>query len=378
MSHDDNDLMGAVTIGFFLGIYTFFKGFRDFRKYRLMADTPEIPIRSIPMGFVEIHGKAQGENTVRSPVSHTPCFTYQVYIERWKTDSHGNGSWTHERTDVDGVDFYLADATGKVLVSPRKAEFDLPQNARREAKSRGSAGAGPGATNEELLQYVTQANAHMFTGLAERGLKAVGPLSDPALEQKRQGFMGLLQQTPGSPDFQHQMITMMAPAMKHRLEAMGPQSDPKHEQARQSALGAFQHPVGSPEFMEVVKHAIAESGSPAGAGKFMAMMQGGPAAAAGMFGSASGHYRLTEYCIVSDGSYDVSGTCVENPNPRDEHDRNMITQGRNEPTFLISSRPEKALKSMLRRKAVLHIFGGAAAAIICLAIILAKLGWLFP
>jgi len=263
-------------------------------------------------------------------------------------------------------------------VSPRQAEFDLPQNAQRVARSGGSASTGPGATNEELLQYVTQANVHMFTGLAERGLKAVGPLGDPALEQKRQGFMGLLQHMPGSPDFQRQMITMMAPAMKQRLEAMGSQSDPKHEQARQTALGAFQHPVGSPEFMEVVNRAIAESGSPAGANKFMAMMQGGPAAAASMFGAASGRYRLTEYCIVPEGSYEVSGTCVENPNPRDEHDRNMITKGQNEPTFLISSRTEKALKSMLGRKAALHIFGGAALSVVCLAIILAKLGWLWP
>jgi hypothetical protein len=123
MIDDDTDLLSAVTIGFFLGFYTFFKGFRDFHKYRLITDTSEIPIRSVPIGSVEIHGKAQGENTVQSPVSHTPCFTYQEYIERWKTDSRGHGGWTHERPDVGGVDFYLADATGKVLVSPRPAEF---------------------------------------------------------------------------------------------------------------------------------------------------------------------------------------------------------------------------------------------------------------
>ncbi len=97
-----------------------------------------------------------------------------------------------------------------------------------------------------------------------------------------------------------------------------------------------------------------------------------------MFNAASGRYRLTEYCIVPDGSYEVSGTCVENPTPRDEHDRNMITKGQNEPTFLISSRTERALKSMLGRKAALHIFGGAALSVVCLAIILAKLGWLWP
>ncbi|MGA3328752.1 MAG: hypothetical protein ABSF45_30245 [Terriglobia bacterium] len=376
MAQDDNNLLGALSVGFVLGIYFFFKGFREFRKYRVIADTPEIPIRSVPMGFVEIHGKAQGEKTVQSPVSHTPCFTYQVVIERWKTDSDRQGGWVHERTDVDGVDYYLADATGKVLVSPRQAEFDLPHTAQREARSGGRASAGPGATNEELLQYVTQAGVHSFANLAGRGLQAVGPLRDQALEQKRLGIMGLLQHTPGSPDFQRQMISLMAPAMKQRLEAMGPQSDPIHEQARQMALGAYQHPVGSPEFMEAVTRAMAASGAPAGGNKLMAMLQGGSPGAASMFGAASGRYRLTEYCIVPEGSYGVSGTCTENPNPRDEHDRNLITKGQNEPTFLISFRTGKDLKSTLRRKVVLHILGGAALSVACLAFLLAKLGLL--
>jgi hypothetical protein len=61
-------------LGFGAGILVFFKGFREYRKYRILVDTPEIPIRSIPMGLVEIHGRAEGEQTMPSPVSHTPCF----------------------------------------------------------------------------------------------------------------------------------------------------------------------------------------------------------------------------------------------------------------------------------------------------------------
>jgi hypothetical protein len=377
MTDDDTKSLGALSLGFFGGIYIFIKGFRDFRKYRVIADTPAVPIRSVSMGFVEIHGKAQGEKTVLSPVSHTPCFTYQVVIERWKSDSDGGGGWVHHRTDVDGVGFYLVDDTGRILVTPRQAEFDLPKCVQRVAKSDGNAASGPGATNQELLQYVSQAGAHRFTELAERGLKAAGPLNDPPREQKRQGLLELLQHTPGTGDFQRQMIISMAPGIKKRLESMGPQPDSHHEQMRQMALGAFQYPTGSPEFMEVVKRVMAESGSSAGSNRFMAsLMQAGSPGAPSMFSAASGHYRLTEYCLVPDGSYEVSGTCVENPDPRDEHDRNMLTKGQNEPTFLISSRSEKALKSMLRRKAALHIFGGAALSIFCLALLLAKLGWL--
>ncbi len=99
-----------------------------------------------------------------------------------------------------------------------------------------------------------------------------------------------------------------------------------------------------------------------------------PAASRGVFHSASGRHHLTEHCLVPDGSYDVSGTSVENPTPRDEYDRNLITKGINEKVFLISSKMEKQVEAGLRRRALGTIFGGAALSIICLAILLAKLG----
>ena len=86
--------------------------------------------------------------------------------------------------------------------------------------------------------------------------------------------------------------------------------------------------------------------------------------------------RFTEYCIKPDHEYDVLGTCVENPRPQDEYDRNMIVKGSNEKVFLISSKTEKQVESGLRTRAVKMILGGAALAVVCLAIFLAKLGWL--
>ncbi|HET7841898.1 MAG TPA: hypothetical protein VFM21_09850, partial [Terriglobia bacterium] len=276
------------------------------------------------------------------------------------------------RTDVDGMNFYLSDGAGKVLVNPRGAELDLPQTARREARSGSNASTGPGATNEELLKYVTQAGVHMFSGLAQRGLGAVGPLGDPAKEKTRQELLGLLSNTPGSAGFQNQMMAMMLPRVKQRLETMGPQSDPKKEEARQAALQAFQYPPGSPQFMEAIQRAQMAAGEKESFSEFF-----NPAHTAGMmFSAASGHYRFTEFCIVPDGSYDISGTCTENPSPADEHDRNMIVRGSNEKTFLISSKTEKQLESGLRWRAVKMILGGAALSIICLAILLAKFGWL--
>ena len=79
-------------MGFGAGLYYFYKGFRVFREYRVLMDTPEIPIRSVAMGLVEIHGKATGIPPIPSPVTQTPCYFYKVDIEHWVTDKNG-GHW---------------------------------------------------------------------------------------------------------------------------------------------------------------------------------------------------------------------------------------------------------------------------------------------
>ena len=92
MAQDDGQLIMAAILGFGGGLYAFAKGFREFRKYRLVADTPEIRIRSVPMGFVQIRGEARGEKILHSPVTGTPCHLFKVDIEEWHTDSDGGGS----------------------------------------------------------------------------------------------------------------------------------------------------------------------------------------------------------------------------------------------------------------------------------------------
>jgi hypothetical protein len=379
MAHDD-DLTTYAVLGFGFGLYTFYRGFRQFRNYLLIADTPEIAIRSIPMGFVEIHGKAQGEKTIASPVSHTPCFAYKVVIERWKTDSDSHGGhWSHHRTDLDGVGFYLADASGKVLVDAQGAEFDLPRSARCEAGPGASVATGVATTQQELLQYVTQADAHWAGGLFEHGLKAVGPLQDDGKEQTRQGLMEVFQHAPGTPEFLTGIMTMAAPKIKQHLESMGRQTDPKHEEARQTVLQALQHPPGSPEFMEGLRRAEQTAVKPGETNPFDALTKtlgGVSGSSSGLFSAASGRYRFTEYCLVPGGQYDISGTCVENPHAKDANDHNMIVKGSTEKEFLISFKTEKELESSLRRRAFLMVLGGAALSVVCMAILLAKIGLL--
>ena len=78
--------------------------------------------------------------------------------------------------------------------------------------------------------------------------------------------------------------------------------------------------------------------------------------------------------MIPEHWYDITGTCVENPQPQDEHDRNLIVKGTNEPTFLITWRSEKEIRRTLRNRAAKYIFGGAILAVVCLGIFLAKHG----
>jgi hypothetical protein len=72
-----------------------------------------------------------------------------------------------------------------------------------------------------------------------------------------------------------------------------------------------------------------------------------------------GSYRFTEHCLLADRECIVLGTCFENPRPKDEHDRNIITKGVNEKTFLITTKAKLQEEKRLRRRAVQRILLGA-------------------
>ena len=289
MSSHGSDISVAALVGFGAGLFWFIKGFRVYREYRVLADTPEIPIRSVAMGLVEIHGKAKGLQSVLSPVTKTPCFFYKVDIERWVRDKNG-GHWSHAATQAEGTRFYLEDATGKVLVDAHGAEYDLIQTAKRET------GRGIGGSLSRLF------------GGTDSSLATGSGVSDTDLVNYAEAVI----------------------STSHTTFSLG--------------------------------------------GGSLLTGLGGVSLGLGM-GSVH-RYRLSEYCILPEQSYDVAGTCIENPDAQDEHDRNMIVKGRNEPTFVISWRSEKELKSRLRNRAALHIFGGAALSVVCLAVLLFRFGWL--
>jgi len=304
-------------LGLLLGLYWFFKGFLILRKYRIVADTPLTPIRSMAMGLVQIRGKAVGERTLASPVSRRPCHFYKVNIERWE-GSRGSGRWSPYLTDAGWVKFYLEDESGKVLVDPRDAECDL----------------------EEVGQAQVSKSPGLLMGYA-------GEPEDPPAE-----VPGL----PPSPSELRSYVVRAASGMRTAL----------YQGADLSSTGF----VGSQQRK-----------SPAGASRALISLTGvflSPKT--GMLGAglgpSAGDYRLTEQCILPDSWYDITGTCAENREARNELDRLVVAKGENTPTFLISRRSEKQLEGALRARALRYIFGGAFLAIGFAAALLQTLGYL--
>lgn len=87
-------------------------------------------------------------------------------------------------------------------------------------------------------------------------------------------------------------------------------------------------------------------------------------------------FRFTEYCIKPGEEYDVLGTCVQNPRPLDENDRNLITKGKNNHTFLISSKSAEQLEKGMGWRSTMMIWGGAALTVACAGLFMAIHGML--
>lgn len=344
-SGKSNDPSAALVLGIGAGAFLFFKGFRKFREYEVVADTPRMPIRSIAMGLVHVRGKAHTGQPVTSPVTRTPCCFYQVKIEEW--ESGKDGGWKQRGTDSDGAKFYLQDDTGDVLIDSYGAQFDLPCSPPRIVDSNQPHPAGgTGPSDQELLQYVQYARGHRFVNKAQQWLEKKGALSDPRREQGRQALLQLLQNVPAAG---HPEAPLHLNALETFLTSSAPLADPEKEQNRQMMIARLREMDGQPLNMPAALRTSA---------------------------TASGRYRLHEYLVLPGEEYNVTGTCMENSSAPGAAACSMIGQGQNEKVFLISWQSETETRKSLKKSGVGMIFGGAALLLVCLTLLLAHLGML--
>ena len=185
--------IGPLAAFFCLGIYCFFRGFRFLQHYHTFADAPLTPIRGAAMGFVEVSGTAHGNETVASPVTHTPCYFYQVKIERWHEGGRGSG-WAACATDSDGVRFYLEDETGRILVDAQDAQVDLHDPCQTEV-TRALFSAGEAdrpvpsympPTQDDLVEYISRVGS----GARTAAFQSADPLLEYRVNPPRQKARG--------------------------------------------------------------------------------------------------------------------------------------------------------------------------------------------
>jgi hypothetical protein len=310
--------IGYFVVAFCLGLYCFFRGFRFLLRYRVLADTPLTPIRGVAMGFVEVAGTARGNETVASPVTHTPCYFYKVKIDRWQSSRNG-GNWVPFTSDGDGVRFYLEDETGRVLVDAQDAELDLQDPCKTEV------------TREFL------------------------PLSDDS------SLPSFMPPSPGAamPPSQE---ALMPPTQDAILDYIDLVSSGSRTAAFQGSDPSLQYRVNPPR----------KKPQPRSTGGALDVLR---IPGRGYAGSPH-RFRLTEFCIVPDKGYTVTGTCVENPRPHDEQDRNLIVKGENEVTFLVSDESRADLQNTLGWQTARYILGGAVLTVASAALTLQSIGWL--
>src|SRR3989338_8561907 len=109
MSNSEGKVFGYSIMGFFAGIYLFYKGLKAVRLKHLIENMPTSKIRSVAMGLVEIYGEVipiEGK-LLKSPLTNTSCVYYKYTVEvrgkHWNVIKKGKCT----------APFYLKDETGK-------------------------------------------------------------------------------------------------------------------------------------------------------------------------------------------------------------------------------------------------------------------------
>ena len=195
---------------------------------------------------------------------------------------------------------------------------------------------------------------------------------------------------PTTPDELFQgLVGPQVAKIRQSFEDEGPQSDPLREELRLAQIDLYKHPFWSPEYESGRKHVIqlqervrkagprsepekpSLPNSPVASETSKTEMS---VASTQDTSSAKGRYQLTERCILRDHEYDITGTCVENPDATDSSDGNMIRRGPNETTFLISGLARPDVDLMQKMRSYLMIFGGGMLAVFCLGLLLLRFG----
>jgi hypothetical protein len=108
-------LMTAGIVPALAAVALYWQGVYLIRIKRRVENTPTSKVRSIAMGLVEVHGRAQRRYALVAPMTQSACVWYR--LRKYRRGSKNNWKLTSE-IDSNHVPFQVDDGTGKVTVDP--------------------------------------------------------------------------------------------------------------------------------------------------------------------------------------------------------------------------------------------------------------------
>ena len=330
-------------IGIAGGLYLFFRGFRLLARKRLLLNTPTSKIRSAAMGLVEVSGLATGPYTLPAPITGKACYLYRTTA--WQQRESGkNHDWVKVAEETLHVPFFLDDGTGKLLVEPHGAEFDLHRDFREEY------GASMFSTRDLVpLEVSNFLERHGVT--PSRHIR----IEECAIKPKNALFIvGTLAENPG-------FTRRSFPVSAHDTNRTRPASDSDTPVTKVGSDGAA--PATTAEMTQQAK--IAAALNKAGIQKPEAWT------AAGVPYRAVAVQQTPQITQIS-----VNGN---NPGATQAHPDFDLTppvllmKGENNPAFLISWRSQQEFVRSLAWKSAAMVWGGGALAVLGTYVLVAQL-----
>lgn len=103
-----------------IGVISCFAWASNFRRMRMIADTPTSRIGSAAQGYVELYGRASlRDELLASPLTAIPCVWFRYWVYRRDSD----GKWREVNDGVSHDTFAISDGTGTCIIDPDNAEI---------------------------------------------------------------------------------------------------------------------------------------------------------------------------------------------------------------------------------------------------------------
>ncbi len=118
--------LGILLMAALLSLYYFA---RNWKRFRLIEDTPTAKLRSAHQGYIELVGKGLSidDQPIYAPLSNHPCLWYQSQIEQQETYTEKGRTqtrWNVVYKTISDQRFKLTDGTAVCLVDPNDAEVN--------------------------------------------------------------------------------------------------------------------------------------------------------------------------------------------------------------------------------------------------------------